>query len=100
MSGIKSFVGRKMTKSVPFMDEQVDIYKLNVSDVEEIQELLKESSESDDLAVLRKVITAAVEGGEEMTPDDFRQLPIEELSKLSEAIMKFSGLDTKKAEGK
>ena len=40
-SGIKGLVGRKMTKSVKFMGEDIKISKLSVSEVLAIQEKAK-----------------------------------------------------------
>lgn len=94
MSGIKSLVGKKMTKSVKFMGEDVKINKLSVAEVMDIQEKAK-SLEQDDAAgfdVLKTVIKAAVEGGADLTDQDFENFPMDELSKLSAEIMKFSGI--------
>ncbi len=94
MSGIKSFVGRKMTKNVKFMGDDVKISKLNVSEVMAIQEKAKslENDESAGFDVLKTVVMAAVEGGVELTDADFESFPMDELSKLSTEIMKFSGI--------
>ena len=97
--GIMSLVGKKMTKKVKFMGEDVVITKLNVSEVLSIQEKAKELEKDDKgedtklgFAVLQTVITSAVEGGEELTEDDFNTFPMDELTKLSNEIMKFSGI--------
>ena len=47
MSGIKGLVGRKMTKTIKFMGEDVTISKLNVANVMEIQEKAKKLEEND-----------------------------------------------------
>ena len=47
MSGIKSLVGRKMTRVTKFMGEDVTISKLNVANVMEIQEKAKKLEEND-----------------------------------------------------
>ena len=96
MSGIKSLVGKKMTKDVPFMGEKVKISKLSVSEVMEIQNAAKklESDDSESLNILRTVIRSAVEGAEDLVDEDFEKFPMDELSKLSSEIMKFSGIGT------
>lgn len=95
-STIKGLVGKKMTMKTKFMNEDVTISKLSVAEVMAIQDSAKDSGESDDagLNVLKKVITSAVEGASELTDDDFAAFPMDELSKLSTAIMKFSGIGT------
>lgn len=91
---IVNFAGRRISKSVKFMEGKVKISKLSVAEVEEIQELAKanEGDEEKGMEVLRKVLALAVEGGEDLTDEQFDGFPIEELSKLSSEIMKFSGM--------
>jgi hypothetical protein len=94
MSGIKGLVGKRVQKSVKFMGEEVKISKLSVSEVMELQNLSKDLKEDDTagLGILRTVIRAAVEGGDDLTDEDFETFPMDELSKLSTEIMKFSGI--------
>lgn len=98
--GIKALVGKKMSKNVKFMGEEVKINKLSVDEVMAIQEQAKgvEENSQDGFAVLRAVIRSSVEDAKELTDEDFATFPMDELSKLSEEIMKFSGLG--KTEGK
>lgn len=92
--GIKGLVGRKMTKNVKFMGEDVKISKLSVSEVMEIQERAKalEKDESEGFNILKTVIRASVDGAKDLTDQDFDNFPLDELSKLSNEIMKFSGI--------
>jgi len=98
-SGMKSLVGRKMTKKYEFMGEKVTISKLSVAEVMDIQEkartLSEETAEQDDsgIALLMMVIQSAVEGADELTKEDFESFPMDELSKLSQEIMVYSGID-------
>lgn len=96
MSGIKALVGKRMTKKVKFMDSDVVIEKLSVSQVMEIQEKAKTISEAADdtsgLDLLKFVIRTSVEGANELSDEDFASFPMDELSKLSEAVMAFSGM--------
>lgn len=91
---IKNLIGKKMSKNVKFMGEDVKISKLSVAEVLDIQEKAKSLSDNDaeGFNVLRSVIRSAVEGADELTDDDFKGFPMDELSKLSNEIMKFSGL--------
>jgi len=107
MSGIKGLVGRKMPKEVKFMDEKITIYKLKFSEIIEIQEMVRESENSDKegtsseedmgIDVLRKVIRSSVEGGDELEDADFQEFPMDELTKLSNEIMKHSGVNSDQA---
>jgi len=93
-TGIMALLGRKMHKTVKFLGADVKIYKLTVAEVKEIQDKAKslESDEEAGLDILRTVIRRAVEGGAELQDADFEAWPMDELSKLSNEIMKFSGI--------
>lgn len=92
--GIKGLVGKRMNKSIKFMGDNIEISKLSVSQVLEIQEEAKRSEGSDSAGfdLIKTVVRYAVKGGEELTDDDFQAFPMDELSKLSSEIMTFSGL--------
>jgi len=92
--GMKALASKRMTKSYKFMGEDVKIAKLTVSQVMEIQEKAKdiEKDDTQGFNVLRKVIQYSVEGANDLTDDDFNNFPLDELSKLSNEIMRFSGI--------
>jgi hypothetical protein len=92
--GIRSLIGRKMTKTVKFMGEDVKISKLSVAEVMDVQEQAKslEASDTGGFDILRTVIRASVEGASDLSDEDFRNFPVDELSKLSNEVMKFSGI--------
>ncbi len=95
-STMKSLVGRKVSKQVDFMNSKLTIQKLTVAEVLELQNTAKalEEAGGDDsaLKVLQTVIRAAVPDSVDLTEEDFRSFPMDELSKLSAEIMKYSGL--------
>lgn len=93
-SGIMSLVGRKMTKKVKFMNEDVVIAKLSVALVLEIQEQAKAAETAGDsgFELLKRVIKMAVDGAEQLSDEEFNNFPMDELSKLSNEILKFSGI--------
>ena len=94
IKGIKGLVGRKMTKAVKFMGQEVTISKLSVAEVLNIQEKAKTiaENESEGFEILKTVIRSGVEGGSDLADEDFDNFPLDELSALSNAIMKFSGI--------
>ena len=94
MSGIKSLIGKKMSKTAKFMGEDIKISKLSVSEVLDIQERAKALNDQDQegFEILKTVIRAAVEDASELSDEDFNNFPLDELSKLSGEIMKFSGI--------
>lgn len=92
--GIKDLVGKKMSKEVKFMGANVQISKLSVAEVLDIQEKAKSIAENEveGFSVLRVVIRSAVDGASDLSDEDFANFPMDELSKLSTEIMKFSGI--------
>jgi len=94
MSALKKLVGKTVTKKVKFMGEDVTISKLTVAQVLAVQAKAKEletSGDSNGLEVLKSVISASVEDGADLEDSDYQDFPMDELSKLSQEIMKFSG---------
>jgi hypothetical protein len=93
-NSFKDLVGKRVTKNTKFMGSDATIAKLSVSEVLEIQEKAKilGDDETGGLELLRLVIRLAVTGAEELTDEDFATFPMEELSKLSAEIMKYSGM--------
>jgi hypothetical protein len=94
VGGIRNFVGRKMTKKTKFMGEDITISKLSVAEVLEVQAKARgiEQNEAEGFNVLKTVIRSGVEGGKDLSEEDFENFPLDELSKLSGEIMKFSGI--------
>lgn len=92
--GLKGLIGKKMTKTVKFMGEDVKISKLTVAEVLDIQQKAKEleAENGNGLEVLKTVIKAAVEEAHELADEDFASFPMDELSSLSNQILKFSGM--------
>jgi len=98
---MKHLVGKVITKKYSFMDDEVEVRKLSVSEVFKVQELVKKSSKKSDdasqLGLLRDVIRLAVVGAENLSDEDFDQFPLGELSNLSNNILAFSGLGNSEA---
>lgn len=91
---MKHLVNKVMTQKVAFMGDKVEVRKLSVGSVKEIQKFVEESGKSEDgqIQLLRDVIRLSVVGAEEITDEEFNNFPLGELTKLSEEIMKVSGL--------
>lgn len=93
---IKDLVAKRMQRVVKFMGEDIKISKLSVEEVMKIQEKAKETEGQETQAhgfdILKSVIRWSVEGAADLTDTDFDKFPMDELSKLSTEIMKFSGL--------
>jgi hypothetical protein len=95
--GIMALVGRKRSKNIKFLDEDVVITKLTVAQVKQIQTAAQalekdEGNDESGLEVLRTVIRASVVGAEGLQDEDFEGWPIDDLRNLSREIMKFSGI--------
>lgn len=90
------FARLKAEKKIKFLQEEVSICKLSVSQVLQIQQLAKEAEESksdlSNLQLMAHVIKSGVPELSEMTDEELFNLPMDDLSNLSTEIMKFSGL--------
>jgi hypothetical protein len=100
--GLKGLVGQRVTRDAKFMGTNVKISKLNLDEVMQIQRLAKEMEANKDNAsddagmdLLKMVIRQSAEGATDLSDEDFATFPMDELSKLADDIMKFSGMGTK-----
>jgi hypothetical protein len=89
---MKQHLGKTQTKTVPFMDGDVEIKTLTVGQAKLIEKETKAmqavpEAEQDQLALLRTVIRLAVVDAEDLTDEEMDSFPISELTALSEAIM-------------
>jgi hypothetical protein len=93
---MKHLVGKVITKKVPFMEDEVEIRKLSVYEVFQVQKLVTKSSKSKSedaqLGLLRDVIRMSVVDAADLTDEDYNTFPIAELSLLTEAVLEFSGI--------
>jgi hypothetical protein len=90
---LRDLAAKRITKEIKFMGESVKISKLTVAEVIEIQEHVKATENNDNkISILRLITDLAVEGASDLTEEEFRSFPMEELNRLSEEVMKFSGV--------
>lgn len=111
ISTFRSLVGKTPTKSVQFLGTNIDIRKLSVAQVEDIQQRVKALPKADmenpgdgeagaHLNLMIHVIRLAVVGADDVTDDEFRTFPLEDLQKLSDEILRHSGLGKDSASAK
>lgn len=90
---MKHLIGKTLSKKVKFLGEELTIKKLTVAQVLAIQEMTKNTEDKDNsMDILGFVVKGSVEGAEDLTGEDIEQFPLEELSRLSNDILEFSGL--------
>lgn len=120
VKGLMAFVSRRSEKKVDFMGGKLTITKLTLGEVEKIQEMGRAAAEelkkaqteynekykevpveerpefvfesANGLSMLTNIIRIGAEGAADMTEDDFRALPLDDISKLAEEIMRYSGM--------
>lgn len=97
--GIKSLVGKKISKMVKFMDTDIEINKLSISEVLLIQEKAKniDENEKEGFDILKTVIRSSVPDAKDLSDVEFDGFPLDELSQLSNEIMRFSGISGEQA---
>lgn len=95
---MKNLVGKTQTKKIPFMDDEVEIRKLSVAEVMELQNVIKKAEKSNDgMKILREVLRVSVIGAQELSDEEFNSFPLADLTALSEQILEYCGLATKAA---
>ena len=92
--GMKGLVGKRFERKAKFMGQDIIIQKLNVAEVREVQKVAKEGGDTEDAGfnVLKLVIRLGVTEAEDLSDEDFDTFSIDEISKLAQDIMKFSGI--------
>jgi len=83
-----------VTKTVKFMDQDLEIKQLTVKGVKELQKALDTNNDTtlDAIKTLAIIFKATVIGAQDMTEEEFEAFPIEPLTKLSNDILEFNGL--------
>ncbi len=89
---LKSLAAKRITKEINFMGEKITISKLTVQEVMQIQEHVKNKPEGEGLETLRLIMNFAVEDAKELSDEEFSSFPMDELNRLSNEIMKYSGV--------
>jgi hypothetical protein len=98
-TGMKDLLGKQVKKEIPFVGSKVEICKLSAGQVAEIQSAARESKESgqeDGMQTMYKVLRMGVVGAADITNEEFATFPIDEMNKVAEAVMEFSGLNVGK----
>lgn len=99
----KSLVGRRATKKFQFLGTDVEVNKLSINQVNEIQDKVaslpkivegESTSEASraHLQLMISVIKLAVVGADEVTDEEFMNFPLSDLQKLSDDVLRHSGL--------
>jgi hypothetical protein len=95
------FIGTKVSKKVKFMGQDIDICKLTITQVMKIQaqaKVLEENgSETENLKLLSIVVQEGAKELSDLTTEQLYEFPMDELTTLSNEIMKYSGLGNKEA---
>ena len=93
------FLGQRVTKKVKFVELDIEISKLTMGQVNEVQakaRALAENPDGDNLELLVMVVKFGAQELSDVSDEEFLNFPLDELTKLSAAIMQFSGLNTDK----
>lgn len=97
---MKHLVGKVQTKQVSFAGDTVEIIKLSIQKVKNLQEVIAEAAKSEDqLEVLRRVLRLSVVGAEDMTDEDFDTFAPDDLANLTEEVFAYIGISTKEQSG-
>ena len=93
---MKHLVGKETTQKVPFMGDEVEVRKLTVKEVLEVQKeinrLNKSKDENAQISIIRELLRKTVKDAADMTDEEFNGFPLSELSDLVEKAVGFSGM--------
>jgi hypothetical protein len=93
---MKHLVGKTITEKVPFMGDEVEVKKMTVGEILDMQKLInsaaKSKKEDAQIGLLRDIIRVAVIDAADITDEEFNSFPISELNSLSEKILELSGI--------
>jgi hypothetical protein len=93
---MKHLVGKTITEKVPFMGDEVEVKKMTVGEILDMQKLInsaaKSKKEDAQIGLLRDIIRVAVIDAADITDEEFNTFPISELNSLSEKILELSGI--------
>ena len=99
INGINAILGQRVTKKVKFVELDIEISKLTMGQVNEVQtkaRALAETPDGDNMELLVMVVKFGAQELSDVSDEEFLNFPLDELTKLSTAIMQFSGLNTDK----
>jgi hypothetical protein len=90
------FLGAKVFKEVEFVGNPLNIRKLTVKEVMQVQELAKalanDNSDEKNLELISYVITSGANDLHDVTKEEMLEFALDDLTALSNAIMEYSGL--------
>ena len=99
--------GERKPKIYRWMQHDVEIMPLSVTEVKHFQAAMKqqeeEGSDDDDseagLAAQRDLIRTGVVGADDLTDEQLDQLPLAEITKLANEVLKYAGLSQRDSGG-
>lgn len=98
VTNLRELINNRTTKLVPFLGKRIDINKLTLAECTEIQKMAREVDAEDPekgFNLLRHVIRVGVPAASDFTDEDFENFPMDDLSKLSDEVLKYAGMDPK-----
>lgn len=91
---------KDVTKTVKFLDQDLEIKQLTVKSVKELQGQMKDKEGIESLDTLGTIFKSTVVGAEDMTMEDFEKFPMLALVELSKQILEYNGLNAQDEKGK
>jgi hypothetical protein len=97
---VNRFKGSKTTKKIKFVGQDLEIVKLTVAQALKVQDAVKDAENNEaadaNLGILLLVLQQGAPDLSDMTMEDLKDFPMNDLTLLSADIMKFSGMTGEK----
>lgn len=87
---MKKFLGKKITHSVEFMGDKINVYRLPVGETLALQKRAKSASdpnnpnaEDEQIKLIVDIVKACAEGADELTSEEILSFPLDELNRIA-----------------
>jgi hypothetical protein len=91
---MRKFLGKKLSHSVEFMGDKINVYRLPVGETLELQKRAKSASdpnnkkaEQEQIKLIVDIVRLCAEGADDLTDEEILSFPLDELNRIAVAAM-------------
>ena len=98
VTNLRELINKRQLKQVNFMGSKIEVNKLTLAECTEIQTFAqKVNAENPEagLELIREIVRVGVPAASDFTDEDFSAFPMDDLTKLSDEVLKYAGMDPK-----
>ena len=98
VTNLRELINKRQTRTVNFMGAKIEINKLTLAECTEVQAMAQKVSPENPeagLDLIREIVRIGVPAAGDFTDEDFTNFPMDDLTKLSDEVLKYAGMDPK-----